>query len=127
MKAVVAKRISFDAAHFLPNHPGVCSRLHGHCWTIEVGIEGVIDKETGMVVDFKWLKAAMESAIEGFDHSCLNESGLLVDPPIALPTAENIAEHIRYHIEEEWIHGPEENLRVKFVKVWESPDSYAEV
>ena len=120
MKALVVKRVSFDAAHFLLNYPGKCSRLHGHHFVVEVGVRGEISAETGMVVDFKWLKDALESICEIFDHGLVNDY-------IDNPTAENIARYIWDKLEDEWIQSPTEPIRMAFVRVWETPDSYAEV
>ena len=120
MRAVVVKRDSFDAAHFLPGYPGKCANLHGHHWVVEVGIVGEVNKETGMVIDFSKIKKVMEPIIDRFDHHCLNDS-------IKMPTAENIATYILTKLGYEWIQSPQEPLQVKFVRVWESEDSYAEV
>lgn len=123
MEATVVKKISFDAAHFLPNYLGKCANMHGHHWVVEVGVEGPIGKD-GMVVDFKWLKDALEDICGRFDHSCLNDLEL---PFSGNPTAENIALYIQEKFEGEWIQGPDEAVQLAFVRVWETEDSYAEV
>ena len=72
----------------LPNHPGACSRLHGHSYRFEVAIEGPLQSEgpaTGMVMDFDEISAAVKPAVvERLDHRSLNDL-------IPNPTAENIA------------------------------------
>ncbi len=30
---------SFDAAHFLANHPGQCRNLHGHRWKVRAEVQ----------------------------------------------------------------------------------------
>lgn len=117
---IVSKKISFDAAHYLPNYIGPCSNMHGHHWVVELAIKGPV--KDGMVVDFKWLKEALENICEGFDHSCLNNLGL---PFSSNPTAENIALYIGAKFNDEWIQGPNENILVRSVKVWETEDSCA--
>jgi len=66
----------FDAAHYLPKHPGKCSRLHGHRWEVKVVIQTTRLNGQGMVVDFGDIK----DIINGFDHRHLNE---IMDNPTA--------------------------------------------
>lgn len=113
MKALVVKRVSFCAAHFLPNYEGNCSNIHGHTWKVDVGVEGPIHRKSGMVIDFKVLKEFLEPILEDFDHNCLN--GLIPNP-----TAENIAVYILKLMKAQVV-------GVKFIRVWESETSYAEV
>lgn len=42
MTATIAKRFTFDAAHFLPNVPPdhKCSRMHGHTYEVEIVLRG---------------------------------------------------------------------------------------
>lgn len=119
--ATVVKRVSFDAAHYLPRYEGKCKDLHGHHWVVEVAITGHINPNTGMVVDFAWLKKALEAEVtRRFDHTSLND---VFDNP----TAEHIAQHIFNQIKTEWIQGPDEPIQLAWVKVWETEDSYAVV
>ena len=113
---LVCKKISFDAAHYLPGYPGKCANLHGHHWVVELGVEGEVDPETGMVVDFSRLKEFWEDNFqEVFDHKCLNDT-------ISNPTAENIAIYISEACG--WLKVVK--LKLVFIRVWETPDSYAE-
>ena len=124
MKMSVCKRVTFDAAHYLPKYKGKCANMHGHHWTVELGVRGLIDKQTGMVVDFGWLKKALEDIVEPLDHACLNSMGL---PFSANPTAENIALYVVEKFIGEWIQSPVERVQCEFVRVWESPDSFVEL
>lgn len=117
MRATVVKRVSFAAAHFLPNYSGKCKNLHGHTWSIELGVSGIVDKESGFVIDFSELKEGLQPILDSFDHHLLNDI-------IANPTAENIARFIFDKIVY-FLRG--RGLKVKFVRVWETEDSYAEV
>jgi len=117
MKATVVKRVSFDAAHYLPNYPGKCSNIHGHHWVVEVGVSGEVG-EDGMVVDFSTLKGSLQPIIDNLDHH-------LVNSVIPNPTAENIAIYIRDWLTR-WATG-KEAFELEFVRVWETEDSYAEV
>jgi len=111
--ALVVKRFEFSAAHKLPNYVGKCANWHGHTWTIEVGIKDFINKDTGMVVDFSKIKEGIDPLKESLDHHSLNDI-------IENPTAENIGVWILERL-------PFNSSKIKFVRVWESPDSYAEV
>jgi len=117
MLATVVKRISFDAAHKLPNHKGKCASLHGHHWVVEVGIKGEVDTD-GMVIDFSTLKGVLEEMFGRFDHSYLNDT-------IPNPTAENLVQYIwgRLYCALQQRMLPD----LEFVRVWETEDSYAEV
>ena len=119
MKITVVKEFTFDAAHWLPNYPGLCANLHGHTYRLQIGISGKIDPNTGMVYDFAKLKELVQYHItKHLDHICLNEC---TEPgfPAKMPTAENMVD---------WIvgcfQGKEENLQL--VRLWETPTSYAE-
>ena len=120
MKAEVMKRFEFDAAHWLPGYKGKCSNVHGHHWLIDVCLVGEIGRKTGMVIDFNWISESMASVIEMFDHHCLNDI-------IPNPTAENIAVFVLCYIRDECIQGPTEGISIKYIRVWESESSYAEV
>jgi 6-pyruvoyltetrahydropterin/6-carboxytetrahydropterin synthase len=112
--ALVVKKFNFSAAHFLPNYIGACSRIHGHTWFVDVGIEGKIDLESGMVIDFTEIKRVINPLIEVLDHHILNDV-------MRLPTAENIGLWIYKNL------GYEVGKNIKFIRVWESPEAYAEV
>lgn len=75
------KQFNFDAAHQLPDWPGI----HGHSYTAEVWFEG--DADNGYVIAESALTQALEPVRRVLDHSNLND---LMD----LPTSENIARFI---------------------------------
>jgi len=77
--------LTFDAAHYLPRHEGKCKRLHGHTYQVEAVVQGHVDPNTGMVVDFSILERALLRVTEQLDHNCLNQVLSFT------PTAENIA------------------------------------
>jgi 6-pyruvoyltetrahydropterin/6-carboxytetrahydropterin synthase len=84
----IRKSFTFEAAHVLPNHPGKCSRLHGHSYRLDVALEGPLQETgpaAGMVEDFEVVSQIVEAAvIAELDHRSLND---LMDNP----TAERIA------------------------------------
>lgn len=75
------KTVEFDAAHYLPKHPGRCKNLHGHRWkvTVVVGVDELDLNE--MIIDFGHISAI----IKQLDHTCLNDRFDFE------PTAENLA------------------------------------
>jgi len=107
----------FAAAHQLPDYQGRCSNIHGHTWKVRVSVAGNDLNASGMLLDFKDLKAALLGIIDRYDHSFINEI-----PPFdkLSPTAENIAQEIYKELKSAF---PDYNL--KKVKVWESESSCA--
>lgn len=98
----VIRRETFNAAHRLYKAEwsdaknaeifGACSNpnWHGHNYVLEVKVSGMIDEETGFLVDLKWLKQLIqEMVIERFDHKNLNMD--TIEFKNLNPTAENIA------------------------------------
>jgi 6-pyruvoyltetrahydropterin/6-carboxytetrahydropterin synthase len=66
---------------------------HGHNYEVDVCVAGLVDPETGMLVDLKWLKEILTREVETrFDHRDLND-----DTPYfkeSPPTAEKVAQVI---------------------------------
>lgn len=120
--ALLTKKFSIEAAHFLPNYPGKCSRMHGHRWEIKLTVKGSINAETGMVVDFSTLKKLLINNLEEcFDHYVLNN----ISPFTSVlypPTAENIAKFIFQYAQE--VLG---TITVYSVEVAETEDNIATV
>ncbi|MDG2615695.1 6-carboxytetrahydropterin synthase [Thermoleptolyngbya sichuanensis XZ-Cy5] len=135
MEAYLTISTHFSAAHrlALPHLTleqnseiyGKCARIHGHGhnYHLEVTIKGEIDPRTGMIADLvAFQKAVDEHVVEPFDHMFLNH-----DIPYfakVVPTAENIAVHIRDLLED-----PIRAIGAKLhkVKLIESPNNSAEV
>lgn len=135
MEAHLTISTHFSAAHRLA-HPdlsydenseiyGKCARPngHGHNYHLEVTVKGEIDPRTGMIVDLGALHKVVEDyVVEPFDHTFLNK-----DIPYfahVVPTAENIAIHIRQLLQQ-----PIQDLGVQLykVKLIESPNNSCEV
>lgn len=112
--------VNFEAAHFINNYPGKCSRLHGHNWKVEVTIYGNQLDELGMLIDFRDLKAIVNKIMTRLDHYCLNE----IEPFCTInPTAENIVKYIYEQLKE--TREFDSDVKLRSVKVWESPNSAA--
>ncbi len=105
----------FSSAHYLRGYRGKCETLHGHNWKVEVNVEKEALDKTGMLMDFKDLKRALNRILEKLDHKFLNKLPYFKKTN---PTSENIAQYIY------------ENLKgriplLKSVTVWESHNSRA--
>ena len=114
----VCRSFPFDAAHFLPDYPGKCSKLHGHRWTLEVEIEGPVNPRTGFVMDFSELKILVQSrVIDHLDHDSLNIQ-------FPNPTAEKIVQWVWVQLE-----GiiSRLDLTLTRLRLYETPDSYVEM
>ena len=74
-QAIVAKELVFDSAHFITDHPGKCSNLHGGRYHLIVKVKDRIDPYTGFVVDYAYVKAVVRrEVIDKLDHQHLNLS-----------------------------------------------------
>ena len=133
----VGKVFEISYAHRIPNHPGECKYLHGHNGKIEVEIEGSLNTDTSMLIDFgiikdrvdRWLKDNLDhrTILEENDEIDLNEETSRIVRLNAFPTAEALAVVILNEVVcslvdksylEDWSH------KVRF---WETSTSYAEV
>jgi 6-pyruvoyltetrahydropterin/6-carboxytetrahydropterin synthase len=135
MEAYLTISTHFSAAHrlALPSLSyeenveiyGKCARPHGHGhnYHLEVTVKGEIDPRTGMLADLGEVQQAIEDhVVEPFDHTFLNKD----IPHFAevVPTAENIAVHIRDLLRDP-IRATGATLHK--VKLIESPNNSAEV
>jgi len=82
MRCRIAKSFTFDAAHWLPHVPEghKCHRMHGHTYTVVLGLEDELDPIMGWVQDFGEVSRAFAPLLERFDHYCLNEIEGLENP-----------------------------------------------
>lgn len=71
----IYKEFTFEAAHYLPSAPPghANSRVHGHSFRARIWVTGEPDEETGLIVHFEDLSAAIKEAREALDHRFLNE------------------------------------------------------
>jgi len=124
-RVMVSKEFTFDAAHHLHCYEGKCKNLHGHTYKVVFGISGYVD-EVGLTIDFGDIKEIWKQEIEIYlDHRYLNETL----PPMNT-TAENMVVWI-FEKMEEALQQSERQLqykgaRVEFVRLYETPTSYAE-
>lgn len=104
---------------------GLCARPngHGHNYHLEVTIKGQVDPRTGMIADLVAFQNAVEThVVKPFDHTFLNKDVAYFSKVV--PTAENIAVHIR-----DLLSSPIREIGAVLhkVKLIESPNNSAEV
>ncbi|MBQ6446434.1 MULTISPECIES: 6-carboxytetrahydropterin synthase QueD [Niallia] len=125
-RVMVSKEFTFDAAHHLHAYEGKCMNLHGHTYKVVFGISGYLD-DRGLMIDFGDIKKIWKSDIEIYlDHRYLNETL----PPMNT-TAENIVYWIFKKMEEalnkDEMKQVDNGARVEFVRLYETPTSFAEM
>ncbi len=128
-KLIIVKKFEFGAAHRLPNYDGPCNRLHGHNWTLEIGITGPVDIDSGMIMDFGKLKALVNAKIiSKVDHWCLNDidiAGPIRPFPSHNPTAEYMVRWMSEVLDKE-LKDIDPSLELALVRLWETSGSRCE-
>ena len=95
-------------SHRQPRHPGRCSRIHGHSWTITFTFGADELDEHGFVIDFGELHYLADWIDEHLDHAtvvasddprlaelqALADSGLLKITIVENASCESIAKHL---------------------------------
>ncbi|HLF66004.1 MAG TPA: 6-carboxytetrahydropterin synthase QueD [Gammaproteobacteria bacterium] len=117
-KTYTIKTISyFSAAHIIPGHPGICARLHGHNFKVEVEMIATKLNEIGISIDFQDVKTATKALIDQLDHRYLNEI-----PPFdhISPTAENLAQWIYQQLLPQF---ESSDATLNAITVWESENN----
>jgi len=103
----------FDAAHYIRDYLGKCSREHGHRWEVEVCVQGENLDKLNMLVDFVEVKSAMDFVMDrDLDHYQLNES-----LGVENLTAEYLAKWFYRQMKSRVGRG----IEVVEVTIWESP------
>ncbi len=120
-RVLVSKEFTFDAAHHLHDYEGKCKNLHGHTYKVIFGLSGYTDSR-GLMIDFGDMKDIWKNEIEvHLDHRYLNET-----LPLMNTTAENIVVWIYEKMAEALSLKDYQGARVEFVRLYETPTSYAE-
>jgi len=141
----ITRRLEFDAGHRIPNHASQCRHLHGHRYAIEVTVSGEIvaaegDSEQGMVADFAGIKALLHQHIVGpWDHAFLayakdtpvvdflrslpGHRTVLFDAP---PTAEHLSITALRILEKALVAAYGNRIRVEQVRIYETPNCWAD-
>lgn len=94
----------------------------GHNFVLEASIEGVMDKETGMVVNLRDLDSILKETVAPLDHHFLNTDVEFFKEKV--PTSENIAAYCFDEIQRR-IQWPDVSL--KRVRLLEGSEFWVEV
>jgi 6-pyruvoyltetrahydropterin/6-carboxytetrahydropterin synthase len=144
----ITKEFSWDMAHMLAGHTGLCKNVHGHTYKMQVEVGSYTgevikdaDSSESMVIDFKDLKNIIrEKIVKPVDHAFMywNKSPDPLEHQIAellkinnrkvvgveyRPTAEEMA--LNFY-ETLMIEFEKYNIKVLSVKIWETKTSFAE-
>lgn len=147
----ITRRIEFDAGHRIPDHKSKCRNIHGHRYVLEATIAGALQEagsDRGMIADFADLKAVMMAAVgEPWDHAFLvwcrdqvmisaltyldtamlgagvPHKTIILDKT---PTVENLVVEAAWLIERELECSIADPPRLMLVKLWETPNCFAE-
>lgn len=109
----------FSAAHKLDGYQGRCAQVHGHNWEVEIFVRGTVLDATGLLVDFREVKAAVNAAVAELDHADLNRLTFFAAQN---PSSENIARYLYGALADRW---KVLNCRVHRVCVAETPGASA--
>lgn len=144
----VCKTFTVESGHMLSKHPERCKYPHGHTRTVEVVVSGSELDSSGMLVDFKALRLALQDHIDRYDHSMAVNSNDPLLPTLkelypsdavvvfedAEPTTEAIAKEIFDYVAKVLKQGFAQDqyliqagaIRLERIRVWETPSSWAE-
>ena len=137
----VEKRFTLPIGHRLSKHGGRCKSIHGHNFSVLIGVKSPKLNENDMVIDFSDLKTIVNGYLDQFDHCLmLNECdpmGAVVESvkeyirmkrvPFE-PTAERLAEEIYYSIEKVLVEkygSSVDSIQMDYVVVFENENSKA--
>ena len=109
-------RTNFSAAHALRSSSGeLVEPLHAHNWLVEVHLSSEKIDETGVVMDFRVVKAEIDNIIALFRGRNIND----IQPFGELsPSAENIARYIYEELKKRLL----SDINIDEVLVWETED-----
>lgn len=152
MKYRVCKMFTVESGHMLSKHSERCRFPHGHTRRIEVVVSSERLDANDMVLDFKALKLAVREYIERLDHAmAVNSKDPMLEAIKAVhpeslivfeeqdPTTEVIARDLFSFVAYTLASGfvgqsssgttytiPAGSVELERVRVWETPDSWAE-
>ena len=129
----ISKDIKFDCAHMLSQYEGKCANLHGHTYHGTVTLEGDVNSQTSMLLDYNRIK----KIVDEFDHAIvfsaqnirngaedkLYEWAVAYDMKyVTLPTGKSTAERIAEYLAVSFLLP---GVKVAHVKLSETDGSWA--
>jgi 6-pyruvoyltetrahydropterin/6-carboxytetrahydropterin synthase len=127
--------VIFDAGHRLLKYKGKCELPHGHTFKVEIMLSSEKLDQMGFVLDFvevrdkvgKWIDENWDHAflVNNQDEEMLRALNMLKEKKTFVfhdenPTAEVMAKYLYDHVHK--LYGD----LVSKVRIWESPNQYAE-
>ena len=120
----ISKQYTFDSAHQLHNPVfdrvanaemfGKCNSLHGHTYILTIEIEGPVEIDTGMILNYFILDSIVKPYVDHIlDHQNLNEvfEGMLT-------TSENMVTYIAKHLRNIMIERKQDGLLSEEVNLY---------
>ena len=133
IKNLITKRVEFSASHRYWNNNwseeknrevfGKYSYEHGHNFLLEVTFEGVVDGDTGMIINLFDIKHILNTVLKDFDHRNLNNEN--ENFKALIPTPENMASVFWTLIEGE-INIRNIQCKLYNVRLYETPELYVD-
>jgi len=133
----IERRFTLPIGHRLSKHRGRCYSIHGHNFTVLVGVKSLTLNENDMVIDFSDLKRIVVDFLDNFDHCLLlnkNKDQELLDLLQAMnmrttgvdfdPTAERLSREI-YMSTEDSLERMFPTVTLDYVTVFENENSKA--
>jgi 6-pyruvoyltetrahydropterin/6-carboxytetrahydropterin synthase len=136
----IEKRFTFPMGHRLSKHSGRCHSIHGHNFTVLVGLKAEQLNADDMIIDFSDLKSVAGAVLDNYDHKLLvNKNDASWMEPLAKelglrasifdhedhdPTAERLSEQIFLKLDEIFSN-LFEHFVVDYVTVFENENSKA--
>jgi 6-pyruvoyltetrahydropterin/6-carboxytetrahydropterin synthase len=109
----------FSAAHQLRAYEGLCEKLHGHNWKVQVYVLAEKLNDIDLAIDFHELKKLTDEVLEPLDHSFLNDIFPFTEKN---PSSENIAKWIFDSLKKKLY---EAEVTLSGITVWESDTASA--
>ena len=138
----ITKEFSFEMAHALYGHDGLCRNIHGHSYHLSVTVKGKpvhdnSEKKNGMLLDFGDLKTIVrQSIIDEFDHALVLNAGSphkkeykklagFSEKIVLFPTQPTCENMVVYFAEKLSKRLPD-NIKLHCLKLRETSSTYAE-
>jgi len=134
----ISKEYRWEMGHRIPDHDGLCRNIHGHSYRMIVELEGEVGAN-GMIIDFYDLGRIVKPVIEKLDHcflvykddekvlNFLRDNGMKYEVSDYFATVENIAKNIGILLAGGIKAQNYKNVKSISVKIFETPNSSAEV
>jgi len=132
----IEKSFTLPIGHRLSKHKGRCFSLHGHNFTVLVGVKAELLNENDMVIDFSELSSIVNGFLDGLDHcTLLNETDFEIAEHLRKigtnvllmghdPTAEKLSERFYKNIKYE-LEARHPLVKIDYVTVYENEKSKA--